>query len=168
MKKRTALLLLAFAMPTGLALATTPLAEPAQLPRVSCDTFHYSDAFLARFPMAPAACLEGRVLDGREWARFDTRVYLNDYPRFITVEMLDVRGNPVATFSFHPAPGARVVMDGKSIPFSDVRLGDTITFWKTEQRLDRRAMPRETAVSWQVMPPLGSAPPRLTAQARAG
>ena len=159
MRKRIALLLLPFAMPAGLALATTPLAEPMRLPKVSCDTFHYSDAFLERFPMAPAACREGRVLDGREWARFDTQVYLVAYPRFITVRMLDVRGNPVSTFSFHPAPGARLVMDGKSIPFSDVRLGDTITFWKSAQRLDRPLMPRESAVSWQVMPPLHSVAP---------
>ncbi|HUO19546.1 MAG TPA: hypothetical protein VMU44_07225 [Steroidobacteraceae bacterium] len=156
MKKRIALLLLAFVMPTGIALATTPLANPTKLPKVSCDTFHYSDAFLARFPMAPAACREGRVLDGREWARFDTRVYLIDYPQFITVRMLDVRGNPVSTFSFHPAPNARIVMNGRSIPFSQVKLGDTITFWKSEQRLDRRLMPPETAVAWQVMPPLHS------------
>jgi len=160
MKNRSVLLLIALSMPTGLALAGTPFAHPSDLPKISCDAIHYSDAYLQRYPMAPAACVEGRIAYGQEWGRFNSKVYLVDFPKFITVEMLDVTGNPISTFSFKPAPNARIVMNGKSIPFSKVQRGDLITFWKSEKRLDARSMPLETAGSWQVLPPQESPPMR--------
>jgi hypothetical protein len=155
MNNRTVLLLITLAMP-AIAAAETPFAHPNNLPKISCDAFHYSRAYLQRYPMAPAACIEGRMLDGEKWAKFNTRVYLANFPKFITVEMLDVGGNPISTFSFRPAPGARIVMNGTSMSFSEVERGDLITFWKSEKRLDTHTMPPETAASWQALPPLHS------------
>jgi len=168
MTSRTVLFLpVVFLMPAGVALADTPFAHPSDLPKVSCDAIHYGDAYLRRYPMAPAACVDGRMLNGEKWARFNTRVFLIDYPKFITVEMLDTAGNRVSTFSFKPAPQARIVMNGKSIPFSQVELGDTIIFWKSERRLETAAMPSETTVAWQVLPPRSPATSRAISQARA-
>ena len=147
-------LLIALSMPTGLALAAdTPFSDPSSLPKVSCDDIHYSEAFLQRYPKAPASCIEGRVWNGEKWAKFNAKVYLVNLPNFITVEMLDVAGNPVSTFSLKPAPNDTIEANGKSMSFSEVKSGDVITFWKSEQRLDAKAMPAETAASWQVMPP---------------
>lgn len=167
MLHRSALLLIALTIPTGLVLANSPFADPNALPKISCDAIHYNDAYLHRYPMAPAACVDGRIAYGQEWARFNTKVYLVDFPRFITVEMVDVAGNPISTFSFKPASSARILMNGKSIPFSEVEPGDLITFWKSQKRLDARAMPLETARAWQVLPPPGPpAMPRLVVQVR--
>ena len=109
------------------------------------------------------------MLNGEMWARFNTRVYLVDAPQFITVEMLDTAGNPVSTFSFKPAPQATLVMNGKTIPFSQVEVGDTLTFWKSEKRLATPVMPPETRIAWQVFPPPESpGTSRPITQARAG
>jgi hypothetical protein len=55
-------------------------------------------------------------------------------------------------FDIQPEAGAkRHDRDGKSMSFSEVKSGDVITFWKSEKRLDARAMPAETAASWQVV-----------------
>ena len=94
-QNRSLLLRVASSMPAGVALAETPFAHPSDLPKVSCDAIHYSDAHLRRDAMAPAACVDGRMLNGEKWASFDTRLYLIDYPKFITGEMLDASGNPV-------------------------------------------------------------------------
>ena len=153
MKTQT-VLLVALAMPTGLALAAdAPFSDPNSLPKVSCDDIHYSEAFLQRYPRAPASCIEGRIYNGEKWAKFKAKVYIVNLPDFITVEMLDVAGNPVSTFSLKPAPNDKIVVDGKSMSFSEVKAGDVITFWKSEKRLDAKAMPAETAASWQVLPP---------------
>jgi len=140
-------------MPSGLALADAPFADPGTLPKVSCDDIHYSEAFLQRFPRAPAACLEGRVYKGEKWAKFNAKVYLVNLPDFITVEMLDVAGNPISTFSFKPPPSEKIVVNGNGISFSEVKRGDVITFWKSEKRLEAKTMPAETAQAWDVLPP---------------
>jgi len=153
MKTQT-VLLVALAMPSGLTLAAdAPFSDPNSLPKVSCDDIHYSEAFLQRYPRAPASCIEGRIYNGEKWAKFKAKVYIVNLPDFITVEMLDVAGNPVSTFSLKPAPNDKIVVDGKSMSFSEVKAGDVITFWKSEKRLDAKAMPAETAASWQVLPP---------------
>jgi hypothetical protein len=148
-------LLSALAMPTGLALAAdAPFSDPSSLPKVSCDDIHYSEAFLQRYPKAPASCIEARIYNGEKWAKFKAKVYLVKLPDFITVEMLDVAGNPVETFSLKPDPNDKIVLDGgKSMSFSEVKAGDVITFWKSEKRLDAKAMPASTAASWLVLPP---------------
>jgi hypothetical protein len=152
MKIRSAFLM-ALSMPTGLALADTPFSDPNSLPKVSCDDIHYSDAFLKRYPKAPASCLEGRIYNGEKWAKFKAKVYIVNLPDFITVEMLDVAGNPVSTFSLKPAATDKIEVNGTPMSFSEVKPGDVITFWKSEQRLDAKAMPAETTKAWQVMPP---------------
>ena len=114
-------LLSALAMPTGLALAAdAPFSDPSSLPKVSCDDIHYSEAFLQRYPKAPASCIEGRIYNGEKWAKFKAKVYLVKLPDFITVEMLDVAGNPVETFSLKPDPNDKIVLDaGKSMSFNE-------------------------------------------------
>ena len=147
-------LLSALSMPTGLALAAdTPFSDPGKLPKISCDDIHYSEAFLQRYPKAPASCIEGRLYNGEKWAKFKAKIYLVNLPDFITVEMLDVAGMPVETFSLKPAPNDKIVVDGKSMSFSEVKAGDVVTFWKSEKRLDTKAMPTDTAASWLVLPP---------------
>ena len=148
-------LLTALAMPAGLALAAdAPFSDPSSLPKVSCDDIHYSEAFLQRYSNAPASCFEARIYNGEKSAKFKAKVYLVNLPDFINVEMLDVAGNPAETFSLKPDPNDKIVLDaGKSMSFSEVKAGDVITFWKSEKRLDTKAMPTATAASWLILPP---------------
>ena len=148
-------LAVALLTPTVAALADTPFSDPSTLPKVSCDDIHYSEAFLQRYPKAPASCLEGRVYNGEKWAKFSAKVYLVNLPDFITVEMLDVAGNPASTLSLKPGPNDKILVNGNPVSFSELKPGQVITFWKSEQRLEAKAMPAETTQAWQVMPPQG-------------
>ena len=154
MRIRTILPLAVVAIPISLAMADEPLANPAALPKVSCNDIHYSSAFLEKYPKAPAACLEGRLAHGEKWAKFNAKVYLVSLPDFVTVEMLDVAGLAVTTFSLKPSPTEKVVVNGQGVPFSQVKPGDVITLWFPEKRFEARAMPTATATSWTVLPPL--------------
>ena len=153
MQTRTILPLALLVIPVGLAMADTPLSNPDTLPKVSCNDLHYSSEFLQRYPKAPAACIEARVANGEKYAKFNAKVYLVKLPDFITIEWLDVAGMPTSTFSLKPPPGEQIVVNGKSMPISEVKPGDTITLWIPEKRFEARALPASTSASWWVLPP---------------
>jgi len=152
MSFRSVLILAALAVPASVTLADTPLSDPDSLPKVSCTAIHYSNAFLAKYPKAPAACLEGRVANGETYGKFNAKVYLNS-DGITTVNLLNVSGDPVTTFSFKAKPGAQVVVNGKPEAISDLKPGEQISFWVSEKRMSAAAMPGATAESWRVVPP---------------
>jgi hypothetical protein len=62
----------------GLVLVATPILAIAQAPskptKVNCDSFLYSEKFLARFPKGPAACQEVKTQNGEKWVRFEGEI----------------------------------------------------------------------------------------------
>ena len=153
MKFRSALILLALATPASLALAdTASLSDPSTLPKISCTEFRYSATFLKRYPKAPAGCLEGRVLNGKKYAKFNGRVYLVS-DKFITVSLLNVAGDPTSTFSFKAPADAEMYVNGKAEKISELKKDEVITFWVPEGRLEAKSLPASTASSWRVLPP---------------
>ena len=146
---------IALILPMSIAIADTEATgfDPETLPTVACSEFKYSEAFLRKYPRAPGACIEGRVKDGMSYARFDAKVYISS-PAFMTVQLLDRAGNTVTTFSFKPAPGARVQVDGKEERFADVKPGEALTLWVPEGLMEVRALPTSTENRWVMDPPL--------------
>ena len=57
--------LVAFALSAPLTAVWAAPPDPDSLPKVSCSGFKYSEEFLAKYPKAPAACVEGRTLAPR-------------------------------------------------------------------------------------------------------
>ena len=152
MKTRIPLALMAF-VSAGLAFADTLSSYPDSLPKVSCDQFHYGDAFLHRYPMAPAACQEVKVADGERWAKFAAKVYLVELPDFVAFEIPDLEGL-TTTINIKPRSTATIYVHAKRVLFRDLQLGDEVTFWMREQRLEPRALPTTTEEAWRVLPPL--------------
>ena len=120
--------------------------------KIACSEVKYSSEFLAKYPDAPAACVEAVEKDGKRYAKFKARVYLNSKDR-TTVELLNTRGDGLSTFSFKPAADAGVVIDGKKVPFHDLKVGEKISFWVSADRLTASEQPGDTAESWSVLPP---------------
>ncbi len=149
--KKCALLVTALALPLsiGAALAGETMEKGTQ---IACTEVKYSSEFLAKYPDAPAACLEARDTDGKRYAKFNARVFLNSADR-TTVELLNVKGDRLSTFSFKPAPEAGVSIDGKKVKFTDLKKGETITFWVSEDRMTASELPGSTEESWAVLPP---------------
>ena len=150
--KNCALLVTALALPLtiGTALAADPM-EKSDV-KIACTEVKYSSEFLEKYPHAPAACLEAREHEGKRYAKFVARVFLNSADR-TTVELLNVKGDSLSTFSFKPAPDAHVKIDTKEVAFKDLKVGEKITFWVSEDRLTASELPGATAESWAVLPP---------------
>jgi hypothetical protein len=151
--KMTKYLLAALALlaPVSMSWAVTP--DPESLPKVNCSDFKFSQAFLAKFPKAPAACQEGRIYKGHKYAKFNAKVYLNS-PDRTTVQFMNVSGDPIETISFKPAPGATLTFNGVKTKYSDLKPGDPLTLWIPESRMTVSATPAPTAQAWTVLPPV--------------
>jgi hypothetical protein len=147
--KYRALLGSALVLPLSIAFASEPMEKGMQ---IACSEVKYSSEFLAKYPQAPAACLEARDIDGKRYAKFNARVFLNSADR-TTVELLNVKGDRLSTFSFKPAPDAGVTINDKKVKFTDLKKGETISFWVSGDRLTAHEQPGSTEESWAVLPP---------------
>jgi hypothetical protein len=150
-KSRSALIGAALTLPLsiGTAFAESPMDSDT---KISCSEVKYSSEFLAKYPDAPAACVEAVEKEGKRYAKFKARVYLNSEDR-TTVELLNVRGDRLSTFSIKPSPDATIDMDGKKVKFSDLKVGEKISFWVSADRLSASEQPGSSAESWAVLPP---------------
>jgi hypothetical protein len=126
--------------------------DPDKLQQVPCSAFHFSKAFLEKYPSAPMACQDGRVYKGQKYAKFQGRVFLPMTDR-ITVEILKPSGETATTFSFKPAPDAMVMVNGQAEKYKDLRKGEVITFWVPESRMAVQATPAATNDQWTLAPP---------------
>jgi hypothetical protein len=145
-------LLAAIVLPLSFSSAFAAI-NPEKLPQVPCSSLHFSAAFLAKYPQAPVACQDARVYKGQKYAKFQAKVYISS-PQFMTVNLLDTAGNTVSTFSFKPAPGQGVHVNGQLRKFSDMAVGETLTLWVSEKRMSASELPGSTAQSWRVLPPI--------------
>ena len=151
--KKCALLVTALALPLsiGAAYAAKPV-DPSKLAKVECSALKFSDAFLTRYPKAPDACLEARELNGKRYAKFDAKVYLSG-PEITTVNLLNAKGDIVDTFSLKPGEAQKIKINGKDTKFSELRVGEKITFWVSEDRMEAAELPGATENTWAVAPP---------------
>jgi hypothetical protein len=144
-------LLAAVALPLMISTAFAAI-DPDKLPQVPCSDLKWGKAFLAKYPKAPGACQDARVYKSQTYAKFVAKVYISS-PQFMTVELLDSTGATVTTFSFKPAPGKGVHVNGKLEKFSDMSVGEKLTIWVSEKRMTAMELPGSTANSWAVLPP---------------
>jgi hypothetical protein len=153
MTRTKGLLLAAIALPLAFSAAQAKPVDPDKLPQIACSDIKFSPAFLAKYPKAPAACLDGREYNGKRYAKFQTKVYISD-PAFMTVSLLDPKGEAVTTFSFKPGPDQGVHVNGQLRKFHDMKVGEVLTIWVSEDRTTAQELPGSTTNSWAMLPPL--------------
>ncbi len=124
-----------------------------KLAKVDCASLHFSADFLEKYPDAPKACVEAREYNGKRYAKFNAKVYLNSADR-TTVTLLSPKGDDLTTFSFRPNPDSAVKVKGTTTRFKDLHEGEPISFWVSEDRMSASELPASTDESWAVLPPL--------------
>lgn len=151
--KKTYRALIGSALALPFAISTALAASPMDSDhKIACTEVKYSSEFLTKYPDAPAACIEAVEKGGKRYAKFTARVYLNSKDR-TTVELLNTKGDRLSTFSLKPAADAGVIIDGKKVAFHDLKVGEKISFWVSEDRLQATELPGDTHESWSVLPP---------------
>ncbi len=137
----------------GATTSSSRPIDPNRLTKVECSELKFSEEFLKKYPDAPQACIEAREYNGKRYAKYNAKVYLNSADR-TTVTLQSPKGEDLSTFSFRPAPDATIRMNGKATKVTDFRPGETISFWVSEDRMSATAMPGSSEESWAVLPPL--------------
>jgi len=152
MNKIHMLFLSALALPLSIGIAHA-VTNPDELPQVACSDLKFGASFLAKYPKAPQACQDARVYHGKRYGKFEAKVYISD-PAFMTVQLLNAAGDTVTTFSFKPGANQHVLVNGKEKAFHDLQVGEKITIWVSEKRLEAVELPGSTEHSWAVLPPI--------------
>jgi hypothetical protein len=135
------MILAALSVPLSITLATAkPAVDPEKLPLVACSDLHWNAQFLAKYPKAPAACLEARVYKGQRYAKFNAKVYLVD-PDAVTLTFLNVAGDDLSTFTAKPAADTVLYVNGKATAWKDLKVGDKLTVWVSESRFSVSGAP---------------------------
>ena len=131
-----------FAAIALLVLPLTSLAdETGGQPKLSCiKDFTFSQEFLARHPRAGAACREVAMRDGMKWVRFEAKVTKVENQQ-LTANFLDNYNNTVATVTLKASPDARLQVNGRQIPYSELKDGDRLTVWMPEAKVGYYAEP---------------------------
>ena len=81
------------------------------------------------------------------------KVYINNLPDYVTLQLLNVSGTMITTFSVKPQGGGTFYVDGKETPAADLQVGQLITLWVPESRMEVKVLPVPTAESWRVIEP---------------
>jgi hypothetical protein len=146
------LLLLPALLPLSIGVAHA-VVDPDKLPQVECSSLNWGSALLDKYPQAPQACLDAREYKGQRFGKFEGKVYISD-PQFMTIQLLNKAGDTLTTFSFKPAADQRVLVNGQEKVFHNLRVGEKITIWVSEKRLEAVELPGSTEDSWAVLPPM--------------
>jgi hypothetical protein len=136
--------LVACALGAPLAGVWAAPPDPESLPKVSCSGFKYSEEFLAKYPKAPAACVEGRAYQGVDYAKFNAKVDKVSSSG-VTVQLLNTAGTPITPLTIKPADQkAFILVDGKQTKMTDLKAGDSVTFWVPQARMEVHAVPSQS------------------------
>ena len=65
----------------GASTSSSKPIDTSKLTKIECSELHFSDEFLKKYPEAPAACVEAREYQGKRYAKFKAKVYLNSADR---------------------------------------------------------------------------------------
>jgi hypothetical protein len=103
-------------------------------PDMSCFDVRYSLDFLDRYPMAPAICQTVVEKDGIKYAKMSAKV-TDKKDGTVMVGFENVAGTVLAKLELQPQPGSTVTIGGKEMKWSDVKVGDSLTFYLPERAL---------------------------------
>ena len=115
---------------SSVTIAASKTVDPYKLPKVECSSLRYSQAFLDKYPNAPAACLEARVYKGETYMEVKGKVFILDNPT-LSVAFLDPYGNTLGTVTVRDSK-LRVIVNGKEVEVSDLRTDQELTLWVPE------------------------------------
>lgn len=125
------------ALATALCLASTAGSAADTIPVAKCSDIVFHKEFLDRYPKAPAICESVTVKNGVRSAKFSARVVGLDKGT-VNVQFVNVAGDPVAgmePLSFTPPAGAKLRVSGKTVSYRDLKSGDKLNFYVSENRV---------------------------------
>jgi hypothetical protein len=145
MKTIKGIALAAVAAGMGVASMGASAADAPAMAVAKCSDIVYHKEFLDRYPKAPAVCRSVSVKNGVKSAKFAAKI-VGLEKGSIKVQFLNVAGDPVAgmePLSFTPKEGAKLSVNGKLEKYRDLKAGDSLNFYVSENRVGIVTDPEE-------------------------
>jgi hypothetical protein len=135
------------AVAAGMGVASTgaSAADAPAMAMTKCSDIVYHKDFLDKYPKAPAVCRSVSVKNGVKSAKFSAKVVGLDKGS-VKVQFLNVVGDPVAgmePLTFTPKEGATLSVNGKHEKYKDLKAGDSLNFYVSENRVGIVTDPEE-------------------------
>lgn len=130
---------------TGLGVVSMGASAADAAPMAKCSDIVYHKEFLDKYPKAPAVCRSVSVKNGVKSAKFAAKVVGLDKGS-IKVQFLNVVGDPVGgmePLTFTPKEGATLSVNGKHEKYKDLKAGDSLNFYVSENRVGIVTDPEE-------------------------
>ena len=119
---------------------------------IPCSSLTFAKGFLAQYPKAPAACIEARTYHGKKYAKFDGKVSKIEGSS-MTIQINNVAGDALNAITVQPSQSATLLVNGKEEKFSDLKVGDPISIWVSQDRFDFYTVLGKNAGKVVVSPP---------------
>jgi hypothetical protein len=116
--------------------------DPEKLPEVKCSSLTFKQEFLKKYPKAPAACIEARVLDGKTYMKVKGKLFVKDQGS-LTITFQNVAGDDLTTITFKNPKGIKVIYDEQVQQIEGLKTGEVLTFWIPESRFSAKATAAE-------------------------
>jgi hypothetical protein len=113
---------------TGSQQRASTMPAPG-MDRVSCSEVDWHRDMLRDYPWVADACHEAIIVDGKKWARFEAEFQQLNRDGTIDSNFRNDRGRSLGSVSLQPGPDQRVLLDGRSTRFSELRRGQVLNFY---------------------------------------
>lgn len=137
-----------------LLAASAPAGAASGTVGAGCSDIRFDPAFLQAYPRAPAACQEVVTKNGKKLVRCSAQVSKVEKDHF-QLHFLNAVGKPiepVQTLTLLPQAGQKVRVNGKDVPYAELRKGDKVDFWVPEKSVGAYTDPNATALTTIVVP----------------
>lgn len=113
--------------------------------RASCSEVEWHRDMRNNYPWVADACHEAVVVNGQKWARFEAEFQQLNRDGSIDSNFRDTRGRSLGSVSLQPASDQRVLLDGRSTRFSELRRGQVLNFYAPEGEFSFSTAPGASA-----------------------
>ena len=152
---------------SSLAQQSAPTMPAPELDRVSCTEVDWHQNMLRDYPWVANACHEAIIVDGQKWARFEAEFQELNSDGSITSNFRNDRGRSLGSVTLKPGADQRVLLDGRSARFSDLRRGQLLNFYAPEGMYAFTTEPGvPVSEQVQIVEPAAVQPARQMAQAQ--
>lgn len=120
---------------TGLLWSGSAMAQGIPKPQVSTETcaeVKWAPELLQRYPRIPEACQEVVLVNGENWARVEGRLVNVNPNGSVTTMVLNSRGRGMGRLTLKPAPGQKVLLEGREVSFDQLETGAMIHMYIPE------------------------------------
>jgi hypothetical protein len=141
------ILVSAFAIPAGPALAQTDVDKTFTTTADNCASVNWSAATLQKYPNISKMCKSVEHRNGKTYVKFEGTVTKNTNRG----EQLTVDFHNGNTITLTPPPETSLYLDGKKTPVSQLQRGQDLTFYVAEDRFVAQ-VPKETPNEYEAVP----------------